>query len=915
MTALTPEPCLPAGGTLLFFSGTHWDREWYQPFQGFRYELVSVMDRMIEALESDPEFPVFHLDGQVALLPDYLAIAPEMETRLRALLASRRIRIGPWFCMPDEFLCSGEAILRNLLRGIDEARRLGADPWRFGYLCDIFGHIAQMPQILRGFGIGSAILGRGLNDEDISAFFDWRSPDGQEILAFKLPDREGYGSFCLLVIGQLKQGTGISPESPLFGERLRAYVDAERARSGDIGVVVVMDAMDHEPLHPDTSAYVTAIRCLYPDMDVLQPDFENMASLVREQAHPGSIRSLEGELNRTIRKPALFNHLLSHILSSRPTLKRRNDDCQALLERWVEPMAVLASLHGTPFRSGFLREAWRQLLLNQAHDSICGCSVDAVHRDMLYRFNQVESLGMKMLADLERQWFGAGLRIADGPNPVDRLVVMNPLPFARQELVEADLPFDPEYRHRFSEPFGYEAINAFRILDPSGREIPFAIRSIRRGDVLRGIGDSLLRADIIRVAFPCDLPPLAPAECRIIPSDTPVRYSGSLLESPTTIDNSRIRLEVEPGGTFRLTDHETGRVFPGLLSYLDDSEIGDGWNHVAAVGSPVRTTAGQPHSLEIRLDSPFRAELAVIREWTIPAGMIRTERGITTASETGSLRIETLVGVSADSREMDIRIRIDNRACDHRLRVVLPTGIAEPEYWTGQAYTFLRRLCGVRPDTHDFKEKDPLEKQTSGILFKRDRDGQGLAVLCGFGLHECGAPEGPDGLLYLTLLRSFSNTFGTNGEPDGQEPGLHEYRMIVAPLDPSIAPWQLQRRQDCLFTGVRTAVAPAGARERVFGPPGSPPALVVEGPVCASALKPAEDGQGFVVRLYNPANMLAEGTLLPGPGLNVQEALRLDEESREDEGRVRFGCGSAGTVFRIAPQVVATFRIGEGRAP
>ena len=148
---------------IYLFSGTHWDREWYQSFQGFRYRLVAMLDDLVEFFETEDHESVFHLDGQTIVLEDYAEINPEGYERLKKLIAQRRVLIGPWYCMPDEFLVSGEALIRNLLRGHAICAGLEAAPWKCGYICDIFGHNAQMPQLLRGFGMDSAVVGRGTN--------------------------------------------------------------------------------------------------------------------------------------------------------------------------------------------------------------------------------------------------------------------------------------------------------------------------------------------------------------------------------------------------------------------------------------------------------------------------------------------------------------------------------------------------------------------------------------------------------------------------------------------------------------------------------------------------------------------------------------------------------------------------------
>ena len=131
---------------------SHWDREWYESYQEFRLNLVDMLDTLLPLLESDASYPYFMLDGQMAVVDDYLEVRPEAEPRLRALAAAGRISMGPWYILMDEFLSSGETIIRNLEMGIVRGAAFGG-VMDVGYLPDMFGHIAQMPQILRAGGI------------------------------------------------------------------------------------------------------------------------------------------------------------------------------------------------------------------------------------------------------------------------------------------------------------------------------------------------------------------------------------------------------------------------------------------------------------------------------------------------------------------------------------------------------------------------------------------------------------------------------------------------------------------------------------------------------------------------------------------------------------------------------------------
>jgi alpha-mannosidase len=133
------------------------------------------------------------LDGQTIVLDDYLEVRPEQEERLKKYIRSGRIQIGPWYVQPDEFLVSGESLIRNLQLGLRQAADFGA-LMRVGYVPDCFGHIAQLPQILRGFGIENAVFWRGVGAEAHKSEFFWAAPDGTQVLVIFLAGAMGYSN-------------------------------------------------------------------------------------------------------------------------------------------------------------------------------------------------------------------------------------------------------------------------------------------------------------------------------------------------------------------------------------------------------------------------------------------------------------------------------------------------------------------------------------------------------------------------------------------------------------------------------------------------------------------------------------------------------------------------------------------------
>src|SRR6266540_13869 len=209
-TAPTAEPISPGAGgrpqlgvcatvPITLVPHTHWDREWYLPFEGFRHRLIPVMDELLDLL--DRGYPHFHLDDQTALIDDYLEIRPEREQDIRRHAEAGRISVGPWLTLVDEFLVSGETILRSLELGLARARELGGGDL-VGYLPDQFGHVGQMPQILRTAGIDNAVVWRGVPAAIDRTVFRWEAPDGSEVLAEYLPFGSSLGG-ALGEVGEL----------------------------------------------------------------------------------------------------------------------------------------------------------------------------------------------------------------------------------------------------------------------------------------------------------------------------------------------------------------------------------------------------------------------------------------------------------------------------------------------------------------------------------------------------------------------------------------------------------------------------------------------------------------------------------------------------------------------------------------
>ena len=331
---------------------THWDREWYLPFEDFVERLLPTIDRVLDTMRSDPRLTHFHLDGQVALVDDYLARRPERAEEMSSLIADGRLSCGPWIALVDEFLVSGESIIRSLDDGLRRGDELGG-ALRVGYVPDQFGHVGQLPQILRNAGIDTAVAWRGVPATVETGEFHWRSPDGSEVQVSYMPF--GYA-----------QGARMEETDEGFIERL----EAELARSDpwlrDDQPLMLMTGNDHEQLNPRMADLVDNAQASGVDVAIA-----SLSECVGQGSAPDAVVS--GELRSAARA-----NLLPNTYSVRPHQKVERAGAELILERYAEPLAALVPGYEWPGEA--LARAWYLLHLNGAHDSVCGCSTDEVAR-------------------------------------------------------------------------------------------------------------------------------------------------------------------------------------------------------------------------------------------------------------------------------------------------------------------------------------------------------------------------------------------------------------------------------------------------------------------------------------------------------------------------------------------------------
>ncbi len=841
--------------TIHVISHTHWDREWHQDFQGFRRRLVGLIDRLLEILAERPDYKYYHLDGQTLPLSDYCAIRPEKRDELRAHVASGRILIGPFFILPDDFLVSGEATVRNLLFGHREAREWGGEPMPVGYCPDTFGHISQMPQILRGFGIDNAMLFRGVNYDQVKSEFIWEGPDGSQVLVIKMPDEYAYSNFYY-------------ENAPLIGdpsddfdaveavENMRGLRD-KALEHGTTSHVLAMDGVDH--IYPTTKALgiIAAANDALDDTDVIHTRLPDYIAAVADEVE--GLEIWRGEM-RTANPRFRLQALLAATLSSWMPLKQDNWACQTELERWAEPMTAIAGALGGDMGSerGFLHEAWREVMLNHPHDSICGCSIDEVHLDMRYRSRQSLKIasdsakrGMSEIAErVDTSW------VPEGAEPV---VLLNPLGWSRDDLIEVEIDFPAE-----------QNVQWFRLIDAAGNEVPLQrISSEGRGVWTQeptGI-PNVIPVTRHKVGFVTDVPGLGYKVLAAVPSEKPIRTQLGLGHHPP-----KVVIQGHPFWDF---------------GFEDGGDVGDGYNYVPPERDEIVCTREGVSVLEA--DGPI-----FMRErWdcTLPVPGSATPGSKARSAEKTDLRVtvwQTRFG--DDHSKLYYRVRVENNVKDHRLRMVFATSPGENLVHFAEGHFDVVQRPLVLRDTSDWQEEQPPFWPQQSFCGVRDAQGSAMTWVANRGLPEYElrvADDGQFAQIAVTLLRCIGRGVG---QPEqfvhSQLQGAHEFELACfhqGEDDEPRAPWI-----DAHNFNVPVRVAQTGRHEGELGVEGSFICISPEDLVVTS-VKPAEDRDSVIVRLVNYGAETAGCITSNLPGQTLHRCNLAEDRIEELTGPVTIG--------------------------
>lgn len=839
--------------TVHFVFSSHWDREWYLPFQYYRAKLVRMLDLVLGELERGG-LSHYQLDGQFIPVEDYLEIRPEKKELISRMIAEGKLVAGPWYNLPDLFLVSGESLVRNLQTGIARTRKLGGHASKAGWMCDLFGHNSQMPQILRQLGIDNAFIWRGA-DPDLGRQFFWRSPDNSQIFVHRFSGA-GYGDFAHVVRKAHLRGPQRSLDEMVADAAETIDANGEATPSE---ALLLFDGGDHQEF--DTRM-LEMMETYNAKNDGRKIRVSTLDAYV-EEAMAGvteGLKTVQGEL----RTPGIASDgadLIPGVGSSRIPIKRANHACETALTLMLEPWAaVAASSYGLETPQSAIDLAWEYLLKNHPHDSICGCSSEETHEDMPYRFAQTRKIAEVYLDEIF-QTVSAN-ELTDKLQEKELAIsLFAPAGGTRREIVETEVKLPKDWPD-FNEFFGYEAKPSLRICDQDGRDIPYQLLAVKPNMVHYVVSHLKFPAAEsrkgVRFALDVGIEPLENLNLILKRAEgaTRIPQKDVIGVGPNRVRNRFLDASVNADGTLTLTDIGSGETWEKLLLLEDTADIGDGWFHGVALQDRSYLSSGGNVSVGLLENGPLLARLHVRVEFMAPASFDFTE--MRRSSELKPLVVEHLITLRKGARSLEVETTIENSIRDHRLRLLCPSGFAEAStYWSDTPFDAVERPIQLREDNHLLKELQvEMGPQQNWIAVSNGKTGLALVAP---GQYESTVLDHPDRPIALTLLRGFRKAVLTDGEDGGQILGRHTIRMALRPFvqKPNDVPAaMLQREAQNVAARVQSIyrdaldLKEASWRLSEKGS-GNVPALDLGDGAVLTACKRCEDGT-WQMRLYNP---------------------------------------------------------------
>ena len=712
-----------------------------------------------------------------------------------------------------------------------------------GYVPDPFGHISQLPQILRGFGIDSFIFTRGMVEKgrELGTEFVWVAPD-EESSVLAIHQAEGYCNASLL--GYPVQWGDASQHKFDMGMALKQVTEQieKLGPKSNSSYLLLNNGCDHIEAQPEIPDIVRYANRKLKNVKLVHGSFlDYVRYLKAENLKLGKYR---GEL----RSPWRYA-VLAGTLSSRMYLKQANDTVQTLLEKWVEPVSTFAWVAAKEdYPDRLIRQAWKYLIQNHPHDDICGCSTDQVHREDMHRFEQARQMGEALMEQaLEGIAEKVDARVEEGVTP---FIVFNALAWERCDLFEIELNLP------------LPAVKNFVIRDNSGKKIPYQIRG--RRSVTNWVRDKFIDFECVSLALHDRIPPLG-YKRYLLEEGKPVSFSSELRIGKRWVENSLINLQIKSDGTLKITEKKDSSVYESCLMFQDTEDGGDEYNYSPIVNTETHTSKGGRAKITLVEKGPILATYRIELDMVLPKSLAvdRKRR----SGQKVSCPLTSFVTVYEKSPRIDVRTEFENKVKDHRLRVLFQADIKTDSSFAESSFSVEKRPI-TPPSGEELVEKVLTHPQKSYVFLN---DGKRGIAIVNRGLPEYGIIQGKKGnTIAITLLRAvgwlsrgdlLTRSGGAGVEfpsPEAQCQGRYTFHYSIIPHSGRWGKAGIQRiayEHNVPLKGKVISVKKGTLPSELSFLSIEPANLMV------TCLKKAEDGNAVILRFFNTTAKKVRGRI------------------------------------------------------
>ncbi len=726
--------------TVHIISHTHWDREWFMAFEQHRMRLVELFEDLFELFENDPDFNSFHLDGQTILLDDFLEVSPDKKDLVQKYIDQGKLKIGPFYILQDDYLISAEANTRNTNIGLSESKKWGT-PTMLGYFPDTFGNMGQAPQMMKQSGIDTVAFGRGVKttgfnnvvvDEEYATQYSemwWEGSDGTKALS-------------ILFANWYSNGNEIPTEKEAaikFWDQKLADVEKFASTSQ----LLMMNGVDHQPVQKDVTKAIKLANELYPEYEFIHSNFDDYMEALKKDIKEDEIGSVKGELTS---QETDGWYTLTNTASSRIYLKQQNTSVQNTLELIAEPLALLANQVSDKYPQDMLTFAWKTLLQNHPHDSICGCSIDPVHREMETRFEKAQEVA-NFVKDESMRQITNNIDTKDFGENDKTFTVFNTLSFDRSEVFEYEIEWErlvlgQDLPHKLHERLDKKDLPNLKLVDEKGQNIPFEITNseVRFDyDLPKDSFRIPYFARFIKVRFEADVQGFGWKTFALTEGEG---MSINSKDEDLTLENDWIKVSFNDFGKIDVVDKKTDKVHEDFFYYENTGDIGNEYIYRQSADNSVIKSTDFEAEYEVLESNDLFKQIKMTQVWKIPESasdlltyeqISVTEMRIRKATRSDKMidyPVETIFTLKHSDPVVKIETHINNTAKDHRIRAVFDSGLNVDTHVAESVFEVIER-----PNKVSERWENPENPQRQQAFMSIHDDNYGLTLM-NFGLHE-----------------------------------------------------------------------------------------------------------------------------------------------------------------------------------